>query len=218
MAKTKLIIAGAGGLGRELVSLVTACNDILPTYHLLGFLAPDEQGRQVGGYPILGDEAWAADTLPRDVKFVLGVGHPPLRTQIADQLEKVGFTPASLIHPSAIIGERNHLASGTVITAGCTLTVDIALESHVLINLHCTLGHDVTIGRGSILAPGVHVSGQATIGEAVEIGTGAVILPGKRVGNSARLGAGAVLTKDLPAHQTWIGVPARPLPPNTSLL
>ncbi|MBT9138634.1 MAG: Galactoside O-acetyltransferase [Syntrophomonadaceae bacterium] len=45
----------------------------------------------------------------------------------------------------------------------------------------------------------------------VYIGTGATILPGVEIGEGARVGAGAVVTKDVPAGAVVAGVPARVL-------
>jgi acetyltransferase-like isoleucine patch superfamily enzyme len=47
------------------------------------------------------------------------------------------------------------------------------------------------------------------IGDDVSIGAAATILPGVRIGHGAMIGAGALVTKDVPAGETWIGVPAR---------
>ena len=47
------------------------------------------------------------------------------------------------------------------------------------------------------------------IGDDVWIGAGALILPGVTVGDGAIVGAGAVVTKDVPAGETYAGVPAR---------
>lgn len=43
------------------------------------------------------------------------------------------------------------------------------------------------------------------------IGAGAIILPGLTIGASGMIGAGAVVTKDVPAGETWAGNPAREL-------
>ncbi len=52
-----------------------------------------------------------------------------------------------------------------------------------------------------------------SIGHDVWVGHGAVILPGVRVGNGAVIGSNAVVTRDVPAYTIVAGVPAKPLRP-----
>ena len=47
------------------------------------------------------------------------------------------------------------------------------------------------------------------IGTNVWIGCHVVVLPGVTIGDHAIIGAGAVVTKTVPAGETWAGVPAR---------
>lgn len=47
------------------------------------------------------------------------------------------------------------------------------------------------------------------IGHHCWIGTGAIILQGISIGDGAVIGAGAVVTKDVPAYEVWGGVPAK---------
>jgi acetyltransferase-like isoleucine patch superfamily enzyme len=44
---------------------------------------------------------------------------------------------------------------------------------------------------------------------ACRIGGGAVVLPGVEIGEEAFVGAGAVVTRDVPARTVVLGVPAR---------
>lgn len=66
------------------------------------------------------------------------------------------------------------------------------------------LYHHVTIGRtdqGDELVP--------RLGDGVYVGAGAAIIGGITVGDGARIGANAVVTHDVPAHMTAVGVPAQ---------
>ena len=49
------------------------------------------------------------------------------------------------------------------------------------------------------------------VGKWADIGTNAVLLPGVTVGEGAMIGAGAVVTRDVPAYAVAAGVPARVL-------
>jgi len=64
---------------------------------------------------------------------------------------------------------------------------------------------------GAQIGPGVTFPSGIVVGEFASVGAGVVARPGCRIGAGATVGAGAVLTKDVPAGETWVGNPARPL-------
>jgi len=47
------------------------------------------------------------------------------------------------------------------------------------------------------------------IGNDSWLGTGVIVLPGITIGESSIIGAGSVVTKDVPSHSIYAGVPAR---------
>ena len=80
-------------------------------------------------------------------------------------------------------------ATGVVINSSVRGGSDIRIE------------HQVTIGAERRQAP--------LLGDSVFIGAGAKIIGNIRIGDDVRVGANAVVVKDVPAHCTVVGIPAR---------
>lgn len=102
------------------------------------------------------------------------------------------------IHPEARIGENLFIDHGTGVVIGQT----------AVIGDNVTIYHGVTLG-------GVGRTGQVdgkrhpTIESGAIIGAGAQVLGDITVGECAKVGANSVVTNDIPAHRTAIGIPAR---------
>ena len=95
------------------------------------------------------------------------------------------------IHPGAKIGERLVIDHGMGVVIGETAEV----------GNDCIIFHGVTLG-GVKFDP---VKRHPTVGNRVLIGAGAKILGPVIIGDDAKVGANAVLTKDLPAGQVFVG-------------
>lgn len=98
------------------------------------------------------------------------------------------------IHPSAKIGTSVFLDHATGIVVG----------AFVEIGDEVTIMQNVTVGRRDASA-----GGAPRIGRGVLLSTGATILGDISVGHFARIGAGALVTEDVPAGCTAVGVPTR---------
>jgi UDP-3-O-[3-hydroxymyristoyl] glucosamine N-acyltransferase len=75
----------------------------------------------------------------------------------------------------------------------------------------CLIGHNVRIGRRCLLAGQISVGGSAVIEDDVMIGGAASLADHVTIHAGARLTARAALTKDVPAGESWGGVPAQPM-------
>jgi serine O-acetyltransferase len=99
------------------------------------------------------------------------------------------------IHPGATLGRRLFIDHGMGVVIGETAIV----------------GDDVVMYQGVTLGGTGKERGKRhpTIGNKVVVGVGAKVLGAITVGDGARIGGGAVVVKNVPAHSTAIGVPAR---------
>lgn len=205
--KEPLYIYGAGGLGKEILSLVRGLDHFEP----VGFLDDGiRKGTVVKGLRVLGGlDALNAFATP--VNLILALGDPASKSILVKMIDPSRVYFPVIIHPSAILQDEasTSIGQGSIITAGCLLTTDIKVGSHVLINLNTTIGHDVEIGNYTSIMPGVNISGEVTIGDGVLIGSGASIINNVKVGNFSKVGMGAVVIRDVGAEMTVVGIPAR---------
>jgi sugar O-acyltransferase (sialic acid O-acetyltransferase NeuD family) len=203
-----LAVFGAGGFGREVAWLAETCGR-----EVACFIDDRPATALLNDIPVMTLDALLATR--REVEIAIAVGNPAARAAIAARISEAGLAFAELVHPRV---ERSRWVSwgpGVVICAGTILTTNITFGAHVQVNLDCTIGHDVRLGDYATLAPGVHLSGWVFVGDRAYLGTGAVVINGTAdaplvIGDDAVIGAGACVTRSIPAGVTAVGVPAKP--------
>ncbi len=210
MNNRPLYIYGAGGLGKEVAALIFEINRVSPTWDLRGFFDdawPEKD--ECYDLPVHGNLEELLN-FDEDIALVVAIGNPLVKRELILRLAARDIVFPSIIHPNVVIYDRGrvHIGDGTVIGAGVTLTTDIKIGHHVLINLHSTIGHDCKLGDFSALMPGVNLAGGVILEKAVFIGSGANLVNSVHIGEEARIGAGAVVLRDVMAGKTVVGVPA----------
>jgi acetyltransferase-like isoleucine patch superfamily enzyme len=136
---------------------------------------------------------------------------------------------------STDIGEGTRIWQFCVVFAGAKIGANCNICAQVLIESDVVVGDNVTVKSGVQLWDGVRIEDNVFIGPNVtftndlfprskvyperflqtfvktgaSIGANATILPGLTVGENAMVGAGAVVTKDVPAGGVVIGNPAK---------
>jgi sugar O-acyltransferase (sialic acid O-acetyltransferase NeuD family) len=208
---TAIAIVGAGGFGREVLMLLHQINQARPTWHILGFYDDNrELPPTINGFPYLGT---LADLNRREapLALALAIGDPRVKARLCQQLSPGQFHFPVLIHPSVANDDFqfNQVGEGSIICQASILTTNIVLGRHVLLNLGCTIGHDAVLGDFVSLMPHVNLGGGSQLRQGVYAGTNAAVLPRVCIGENTIIGAASVVTRDLPANCTAVGVPAK---------
>jgi UDP-2-acetamido-3-amino-2,3-dideoxy-glucuronate N-acetyltransferase len=133
------------------------------------------------------------------------------------------------------IGNNTFIWQFTVVLKGAVIGNSCNINAHCFIENEVVIGNNVTIKCGNYIWDGVTIHDSVQIGpnvtltndkypraknpnfkpeqlkilEGASIGGGATLTPGITIGQFALVAAGALVTKDVPAHALVMGVPAK---------
>jgi len=127
---------------------------------------------------------------------------------------------SSTIEDEASVGPYSHLRPGSVVGRGAEVGNFAELKNtrlgsgskqhHMSYLGDAQVGEGVNVGAGAITANYDGTSKHpTTIGDGAFIGVDTMIVAPREIGPGARTGAGAVVTRDVPAGKLAVGVPAR---------
>jgi UDP-2-acetamido-3-amino-2,3-dideoxy-glucuronate N-acetyltransferase len=122
------------------------------------------------------------------------------------------------VMPGAVLGEGCNLGQNVVVSPGVRLGRNVKVQNNVSIYTGVTCDDDVFLGPSCVFTnvtnPRSAVNRRdqyATthVGRGASIGANATIVCGHDIGAFAFIGAGAVVTKNVPAYALVVGNPSR---------
>jgi sugar O-acyltransferase (sialic acid O-acetyltransferase NeuD family) len=204
----EIIILGAGGLAREIVSWHNTGSNENNT-KIIGFM--DKNLEALNDYDI--DQKIIGkielDNIKKNQSVICAIADVNVKEKLYGDLIQAKISIFSFVHKSCYIGERTICGEGLVLLPYAIISCDSKIGNLVFINNGSQIGHDVIIGDFTSIMANVDIGGGAQIGKNVFIGSNAVILPGVKIPDDTRIGAGAVVLKSIKNKGTYFGNPAK---------
>jgi UDP-3-O-[3-hydroxymyristoyl] glucosamine N-acyltransferase len=134
--------------------------------------------------------------------------------------------PETMVGDTAAIREDARIGAGCVIGRYAAIDRGVAIGDRTVVMTSSIIAAKSTIGAGVFIAPGFVCTNDnaigahgwveeetagATIEDEARFGANVTLLPGVKIGRGAVVGAGSVVTRDVEAGSTVLGVPARPV-------
>src|SRR5215208_2807462 len=122
------------------------------------------------------------------------------------------------VMPGAVIGARCSVGQNVVVMNGVRIGNNVKIQNNVSVYAGVELEDDVFCGPSMVFTnvinprshvPRKHEYRRTLVRRGASIGANATIVCGVTLGEFAFVGAGAVVTRDVPAYALVVGVPAR---------
>lgn len=132
--------------------------------------------------------------------------HPLVRIwhrELSNIIEGCKIGQLTKIHSHVWIGGKVKIGKNCFIEAFAFIPDGVTIEDDVFIGPHVCFTNDKQPPSF-----GKHWA-DTLVKKGASIGANATILPGVTIHEGAKVGAGSVVTKDVPAGETWAGNPAK---------
>ncbi|MDY6296026.1 MAG: acetyltransferase [Schwartzia succinivorans] len=197
-----LAIYCAGGLGKEVVSLVHS----VWRWDFVIFVddVTDEEwhaGVKVYRFEDLKD-------FPDYIEFIIANGEPEVREKLYHKIKTAGYPMATIYSKDSVISSGAIIGEGCIVNA-CEISSDVVIEPNVFIQTKAVIGHDAVIGEHSVISSFCFIGGGTRLEKKVYMGPGSMVKDHICIGESAIASLGAVILRDVNQKSIMVGNPAK---------
>lgn len=208
----EIAIYGAGGLGREVASVLEFLFPEDEPRRLVGFFDDGKQrgsavahfGTILGGINEL--NAW-----PKPLEIALCFGNGGTTQAVYDKIHNPNISFPNLISDTFKASDKEtfKIGIGNIIHGGCGVTTNVTIGDFNLLNGSVVFGHDVHVGSFNTFMPGCRISGEVIIGNCCLFGTMSFVKQCLKIGNNVRLSPLSPLLTNPKDNSLYIGNPAK---------
>jgi sugar O-acyltransferase (sialic acid O-acetyltransferase NeuD family) len=190
MAKTRLLVVGAGGHGRS----VAEAAELSGKFEVVGFLDDSlATGETVLGIPVFGPVVVMADHRAAGSQAIVAIGNNHVREKLMCQLAEANFELATVVHPRAFVSSSAVLGAGSAVMAGAIVGTEARLGMGSIVNCGAVVDHHATVedfghlgvnasmAGGTVLGRGAWMQAGAALGYGVKVPAGVTLAPGEAI-------------------------------------
>ena len=159
----KLLLVGAGGLGRVVVEHAIADYECA--------FVDDADIIEANGVPVIGKLKDIEKLYAQYKKLVVSIGNNNLRERVYRDAKKIGYVFPNIVVSSVYISPFAKIGNG------CVFLNNVVIQNNA------------EVGNGVILNPGVEIHHDSVVGDNVLIYTNTVVRTLARIGNRAHIGS-----------------------------
>ena len=197
----KIVIFGKSGIAQ----VVYACLETDPTRQVVAFTVDRRyvSEERCEGLPLVPFDEIESRYPPSGHGLLVAVGQGDrnrLRARVFDAALAKGYSIESYVDPSVRMYPSNRIGRGCLIFDGVSLQPHAQVGDDVVIRPMTYVGHHSVLEAHCFVAPHAAILGCCRIGEFGFIGAHATISSRVSLGPHCVVSAGAVVTRDMPAH------------------
>ncbi len=205
MMHNNLAILGANGHGK----VVAGIADATTKYDEMVFFDVENEKERFPYEILHQDELHSDAKFKENYEFIVAIGDNKLRQRLTEDLIAEDYQIATIIHPTAVIGNRVKIGVGSIIVANVVINCDSIIGKGAIINTAATIDHDCVLGDYVHISSGVNLAGSVTIGDLSWCEIGSIIINNIIICNNCLIGAGSTVTKDIKESGTCFDVSTR---------
>lgn len=188
-----IYIYGAGGVGRDLIELITAENQ----YNICGMVDDYNKKKEIMGVPIL--TLNDLRSIREKISIIISLGEPQLREKIKERITKelsnVEFV--SIVSSRAFISKTAKIGKGIIIYPNSFVGSNVVIDDNCLIGANTSIGHDCEIFSNVVVTFNCSIGGKTKLKNNAYIGSGSHIRDEIEIGSNVIIGMGSIVLNNI---------------------